>query len=155
MNPILGIDPGETTGWCFFDPDNIKGCSCGEIPAASVFDIECLFQPEVVVVVESFRLYPWKSEAMSWNRFIPVEVIGIVKGFCRVRQVEYLEQPASIKQIVTRPMLTAFDLWRKTRGKPHARDAARHALYHYMRLAPDHVVSATLAAFRDDEEVED
>lgn len=98
MIRVLSFDPGESTGWVMADidsrgkiihmtggthPRDLKGLQsikdkaekgwCPETWTTGMWNIE-----ELVVIYETFQLYPGMAKTMSWNTFYPCEVIGVL-----------------------------------------------------------------------------
>lgn len=83
-----------------------------------------------VMVVEEFRLYPKAAAAQTWSELGTVEVIGVIREYCRRRGIEFVLQPASIKR-PTRSILRAHGESILGKGG-HAKDAFLHAAYYLM-----------------------
>lgn len=96
----LFIDPGETTGWAKFD-NNGEMCGIGQRKG---FESLCVWLNEEInqsncflikrVVIEEFKLYPWKSIAQAWSEFFTVEVIGAVRAICFKFSIPFEKVPA-------------------------------------------------------------
>jgi len=100
------------------------------------------WQPDVVVV-EEFRLYPWTAKSLGWDSMRPSQIIGAIKAWVSRcgHEVELVEQPASVRkpaQAHTRKMEKSPMF----RGKPHARDALRHAVWYTLHRCPKKVMEA-------------
>jgi len=126
---IMSIDPGGTTGWCVVQLPGFVATAGQCRSAVELIDVLDQHKPQVVVS-EAFRLYPWRARNLSWNSMPAAEIIGAVKTWCDKNSIEYCEQPASSRQMVSKEWLQSSGLWTLTKGKPHARDAARHLLYY-------------------------
>ncbi len=128
---IAAVDPGATTGWVVAEgcPPTLLGC--GEaVQLGELQDVLVGYRPQVVVV-ESFRLYPWRAKALGFSRMQAAEAIGTLRAWAQDIGITWVEQQPAVKDTVSRKVLEALGLWAPTRGKPHARDAARH-LAHYL-----------------------
>lgn len=128
---IIAFDPGKTTGWIFVAvrdgscvPEVVTGEFAELSDAVSLLDA---LKPNEVVV-EEFKIYPWKAVNMSWSSVPSAEVIGVIKLWCSDNCVKLVFQPPSLRTSAPRPWLKGSPLWSATKGKPHARDAARHML---------------------------
>lgn len=79
------------------------------------------------VVLEEFRLYPWKSDAQSFSQMLTAEAIGVVKFICKRR--DWIVTPAR-----TANKKPVFAIMRK-RGErligrtQHEKDAQAHGYY--------------------------
>jgi hypothetical protein len=49
-----------------------------------------------VIIIEQFRVYPWKSMAQAWSLLKQVKVAGAVELWAELRGVEVIQQPASV-----------------------------------------------------------
>ena len=151
---ILAIDPGKTTGWARYPlyPDARVLPLVGEwCSAPDLTGQLCTIAAELlkfpapyylrVVVVEDFRLHPWKAAALSWSDMPAPQVIGYVKVLCATQNVSPLvmQQP-SAKAAVPNALLKRLGWYACTRGKPHARDALRHLVYYIMKRSPTEFV---------------
>lgn len=97
------IDPGEATGWAKFSDD-------GDMAGAGTchgFEDACRWininihssQPVKRVIVEEFKLYPWKSTAQAWSEFFTVEVIGAIRAKCFELSIPFEKVPARNKNM--------------------------------------------------------
>jgi hypothetical protein len=76
------------------------------------------------IICESFQYRPHLPKA----NLTPVEVIGVVKEWCRQNSVKYFPQtPAMGKGFYTDDRLKERQLYKV--GKPHANDAMRHLMF--------------------------
>jgi len=126
----MSIDPGQQSGIVVLDiaDQTVVLVHAGE--CASAWDVLSLIHqhgPDVVVV-EDFVLRKDKAVQLSGQRMFAAEVIGAVKEYCRSRCTEVIRQPVVGKATIGRSLLEQTGLWQVTVGKPHARDAAKHAL---------------------------
>ena len=87
----LAIDPGEKrTGWARFGADG-ETTGFGGIEGIDEFMDWLEDQPRPkVLILENYRINPSISHAFSKVR--TVEVIGLVKRYCRKNEVELVEQ---------------------------------------------------------------
>ena len=115
---ILAFDPGETTGWAAVDYIHATWGEFKELTRIITLINEC--SPDVVVV-ESFRLYPWMAKTLSWNSFRAVEMIGAIKLVCELQDIKVEMQSAAMmkfpKHIIAKP----------AKMSKHAYDAYCHA----------------------------
>lgn len=130
---LLALDPGETTGYCIFNPQGVLIAQGQErtwplescIPVISKL-LEA-YQPKAVVF-ESYQVYSWKTEDHSWSQIPTVQVIGCVKTLIILANISYFQQTAQVaKQFVSDQRLKDWNMWFV--GIRHARDAIRHACY--------------------------
>lgn len=141
---IAGVDPGEKTGMVLLELSDKLSCRA-VVEALSIEDVLRYldyWQPNVLVV-EEFRLYPWMARSLGWNPMQPSQVIGAIKAWVAKcgYEIEYIEQPASVRK----PAQTHTRKMEKSpmfRGKPHARDALRHAVWYTLHRWPRKVLEA-------------
>lgn len=84
-----------------------------------------------IVVVEEFRLYPWKAREQGFSQFLTCEMIGAIKLWHRwySPDTKLVFQPAIIKK-------PTFGIMKGrgialTPGTQHQKDAEAH-MYHYL-----------------------
>lgn len=146
MHPrVLAVDPGHTIGYAVMDPPARLVVAGQTHDEAEVFALLETHHPDEVVV-ERFRPYPEMMWALGFQAVAPAEMVERIKRVCAERGVPVIEQSSS--QISEKGPFTDFllrQLKLYQRGKVHANDAIRHALY---RLWFAH-------GFRRDEDVAD
>ena len=133
---LLVFDPGESTGWAFYNTE-IADLSGGTVRLHNAYgEFRLLFDglmPDTVVY-ERFALYPGAAKAMSWNTFIPCEMIGVIKYLCNENGIEDVsDQPAGQRKYISATeMDNAWQMLndiRKTKTR-HTRDALMHLVYY-------------------------
>lgn len=138
---LLALDPGETTGYCLVNAshdtihithqDQIKTWINGK-PA--IEGLQRLINAPALkhIVYERYGVYSWKTDQHSWSDVPTLQVIGCIKTLAMLNgNIPYHEQTAQIaKQFVTDDKLQAWGY--DPKGKRHARDATRHALYYLL-----------------------
>ncbi len=136
---IAAIDPGKTTGFALWDERPGTLNEYGEVgKTPELLAILGRFKPDVLVV-EAYRLYPWRAKEQLWGDMPSPQVIGALKAWAELNKVRYVEQSASIKRIMSDDVLKRAGYW--FRGKEHARDAARHLLYYLWRNGHEERIS--------------
>ncbi len=145
---LLSLDPGETTGWSVWDSydsgAHYELFASGQLEtwnkSAQISTSPCIlpaitnfaimidrFKPDEVVL-ESYRVYEWKSESHSWSDVPTLRIIGVMESELHRRQLPYYFQTAQMaKNFCTDERLVEWGLWKK--GERHARDSMRHGLY--------------------------
>lgn len=95
---ILVLDPGNSTGWMFYDEGTkeLHGGTIGE-RLDDIYFLFDMFKPDRIIY-ETFALYPGKAQAMSWNTFYPCEVIGVIKLWAVRNLVVCTDQGAACKK---------------------------------------------------------
>jgi len=137
MMRVLSYDPGKSTGWCILEGTNTeqKLIAAGEIPDwHGVKDTINKFQPDVIVF-ETFQLYAWKAQSLSWNTFLPCEVIGVIKFIAEELDIPCIGQGPAQRVFFTDDRLKACGI---TSPSKHAKDAIRHGMY-FLRFGKDKI----------------
>lgn len=126
---MLAVDPGEVhCGWAEFSND--KCTHAGEWSPPEMYQYIVDYSHRYgELVVEEFRLYPWKSEAQGFSQLRTVEVIGVLRYLASQHELPMIEQSARIKK----PTFARFDAmgyeWVSRGHGGHAKDAEAHGLY--------------------------
>lgn len=82
-----------------------------------------------LLVLEDWTLYPWKSQAMSWDPQDTVRGIGALQFIARALGRPYTLQPAAIKDAAKAATAeTLFD--RPLHENRHQNDATMHGVYY-------------------------
>jgi hypothetical protein len=130
---VLGLDPGETMGCCLLkgevllddwqlptkDLDRAARSLHRLLRAVEISEIAC----------EDYRVYAWEAEKHKWANLHTPKLIGLIHAIAWYNSVPIKYRMAiAAKQFVTDDKLATWGLWVK--GKRHARDAIRHAVYH-------------------------
>ncbi len=126
---IASIDPGQTTGLCFYTPEfeSLERFQIGpEDHYLELFNTLIEFQADVVIC-ESFQNM---SDLMQAATTKPLEYIGIAKLFAEVWQAKLVFQTAAQgKNFWTDDKLKTVGLYERSR--PHSNDATRHHLFYW------------------------
>lgn len=132
---VIGIDPGSTTGLARLDLDGFRDPVLTQAtdPAQVITEIERLIgaqaPEEVLLAAEQFVVGPraGRSSTPSGGKAARL-IIGSLVVFAAERGITLRLRPAVVaKKWATDHRLREAGLYVK--GAPHARDAARHALY--------------------------
>lgn len=126
---FLALDPGaKHCGIAWVDQSEVQWTRT-EPPEQFLVSLDThLYRGITLVVMEEFRLYPWKSDQQAFSTLETVEVIGVVKWICRRRGITLVTQSASVKK----PAVG----WMRHRevahlGRTqHEKDAEMHAYYY-------------------------
>lgn len=130
---VVALDPGGTTGWAAWEPD--EGFSHGQIGPDEHHEL--LYQllgrfyvghDKVMIACESFDFRKFDGNRAGIN-LISREYIGVTKLFAKqFKGVSvHLQSPGEGKGFVNDEKLKALNLW--VPGQKHARDAYRHLIY--------------------------
>ena len=127
MVKILGVDPGETTGYivAVITP----GSRVMKIPEHGVLRLWHGLGPLMkrsrpnIVIYERWRLYPWTAKSLTWSEMLPVQVIGVLKFVSEMMHITCIGQNASFRKNyrLTKSRFKEVD-------NPHSRDALQHVL---------------------------
>lgn len=80
------------------------------------------------IAIEDYRVYSWESDTHKWAELHTAKLIGGIVALCIMRDIPYrMRMAKDAKGFVTDDKLLAWDMYDK--GKRHARDATRHAIY--------------------------
>jgi len=125
---ILAVDPGITTGVALMQWPILRGWAQVKYQdpseaAARIRRLIVKHQPETVVV-EDYRVYPWKMRQHVWSPLNTVRLIGAIDLICKDLKVPIVLQGANKAKVITDERLKAWGLWKP--GNPHAMDAVRH-----------------------------
>lgn len=132
---VLALDPGETTGACVFQGSDLLNYTqliTKSVPegAATVKGYIIAWQPEVVVM-ESYRIYSWKTKDHTWASLHTPRLIGAIEYVCYDMELAIKQQSAQQgKGFCTDDKLHEWGLYKE--GQKHARDAIRHACYYLL-----------------------
>jgi len=133
---VLAIDPGEVhCGMAWFAADECVAVE--EMKPEDCVDAVAHWLQETTaraLVIEEFRLYPWKAQQQSFSIMGTCEVIGQLKLAHRwhAGQVKLYIQPASIKE-PTRAIMRARGipmLAKLSKSGLHCLDAETHGYHH-------------------------
>ncbi len=142
---VLALDPGETTGWSVWEGgEQPSMVACGQLdtwdkeakPSTSTPIEHCVTNfPQLLstynpttAVLESYRVYDWKTESHAWSDVPTLRIIGSMETRLHDLHIPYYFQTAQqAKNFVSDEMLSAFGFY--TRGQRHSRDSMRHAIY--------------------------
>jgi hypothetical protein len=143
MDPrvIVAFDPGGTTGWASFQKPNTRdGYHCGQIKIDRVWAkldeaklAAHMLEAPLTVVYERFNFIPKPKVVLT-----PVEVIGIIKEWCRQNSIRPIPQQPSQRKWYTDERLKGMGVWHP--GLPHAMDAMRHLLFYLGAMPPKEVI---------------
>ena len=126
---VLGLDPGNTTGWALFKGSELV--DCGQLPlpkTASIIDLLYSFDTLNQLVVEEYRIYPNRAKQHIGQDLFTPRIIGAIEAFSHISNIPMHTQPASLgKSHFTDQRLKALHLYRK--GMRHANDAIRHVAH--------------------------
>lgn len=133
---IIAYDPGLTTGLCIIENQTPGGeyeFFQQELTFRQVGDLLRVWEDEGVLktpctfVCESFTINQQtaRNSQAPWS----LEVIGLIRYAAMRNHIELvMQQPSAAKNLVRDDVIKAAGKWVK--GKPHAMDATRHAIYH-------------------------
>lgn len=129
---IMCVDPGQTSGLCFWDGHEVKLWErlCWDaVQDVEVFlkagRITTLVVERYIITAKTLR----KTRGENWS----MESIGALRYLARRKEVDFvLYTAADAMNFATDQKLRLAGLW--VPGKQHARDAARHFLLHMANI---------------------
>ena len=132
---ILAIDPGERHCGTAYGHSYCEGVQ--EYDQPGLFDlVERWIEKGALdlIVLEEYRLYPWKLQEQGFSEVRTVEAIGVIKYLAERGGVPVIMQPALIKKPTAARMKAAgVKLLSRGRG-PHCRDAELHLYYYWHHM---------------------
>jgi hypothetical protein len=154
---VAAWDPGATTGHFVYrtwykqkEPDIAsKAWPQEELLRAAANDTDHFdYLVADVWIIESFRLYPHKAQAMSLDALLPVKVIGYLEVLARRLEIPKIvyQSAAEAKGLVDNERLKAYG-WKLPTD--HEKDAARHAIYFLSKLYQQQIKEDRHARKRD------
>lgn len=149
---VLVLDPGEKVGWARAEIDehgNWSDVRHGITPLWEMADsvagvqLDESFTSYDTIVVETWRLYGSHAQQMIGSTFPSVQFIGAIKLICRLSGTQYVEQPASQKQVGIARLEVDYPEWHALAMRPiahddgHDQDALMHmAAFTFKRFGP-------------------
>lgn len=127
---ILGIDPGQTTGWGLLrvEEKKITPINLGETKDTTLQEIADYFETADIVVCEDWKTRPKEARkgAFDYDKMIAPQVIGAVRLQSKLHDCRLVMQQASVK-----PPAYGFSGWEYVKGKKgmHKQDAFAHGVY--------------------------
>jgi len=127
---ILGVDPGETTGYalvtCGETMDTLEIVEHGVVVLWHGLEVLILQNNVNVVVAEQFRLYPKLAKVQSFSTMVASRVLGAVEEITDRLCIPLKEQGANVGKNVHVPE-TIYEIVRKYKTA-HEKDALKHAI---------------------------
>jgi len=129
---VIGVDPGPTPGICLLREDGEPWVlQCNHEAAVdvvrSLMDIDGASPEHRILAVEKFVV--GRRAARSATAKAGETTRNLIGELQALDKDAHLRPATQIKAWATDKRLEAAGLLDKTKGMPHARDAARHALY--------------------------
>jgi hypothetical protein len=142
---VLALDPGETTGYAVFKsrPSGVGETASNAVISPRIIGQVRTWPPEEcvksltelfnthrpdIVVNESYHIYSWHAEDHKWSPVNTIQIIGCIWTLCHQRNIPRVQQSAqNAKSFWTDEKLKHYQVYEP--GKPHGRDATRHALH--------------------------
>ena len=138
-HPIVGLDPGETTGYAYWNPQDstftlrqLKTKSPEEgysnILNQMRQDLNYNFEG-LEIVCEDYRVYAWKADTHSWAGLHTPQLIGAIKIMAMLQLLPlHFQMAQEAKSWATDDQLKSWGVYDP--GQRHARDASRHIIRH-------------------------
>ena len=105
MNKIITVDPGDHIGFLVVDYDevnninvSIEGCTFeGDNRNLQLWQALNKYKPNLIVF-EQFALRANVAKKLVGNKFITCEVIGVIKLYCQLNNIDTFELLPSVKE---------------------------------------------------------
>lgn len=134
---IVGIDPGETTGFGYTNPWESNPNPHLYLKQLQTKTVEQGYEMLVkhwpntriptIAVCEDYKVYGWKADDHKWAGLHTPQFIGAIKIFCLLRGIPLFFQMAQeAKAWSTDEKLKSWGVYETSMR--HARDAERHIL---------------------------
>lgn len=130
---VLAIDPGETTGWAYIEPDRIldigqfKFRDVNEFLGEWPFDIK----PIDFIVIEDFKIFDKKKVRMG-DRMITTRIIGACELFAKMLKIKVVKQDSSVLPAAIRR--TGIDPYKGSHSNTHWAFAYVHGMYFFIQM---------------------
>ncbi|MGL5079031.1 MAG: hypothetical protein ACRDBG_24800, partial [Waterburya sp.] len=133
---IVGIDPGQTTGWTVYFP-GFNQFICGQTDTSTFYRALGLIKMLTTFasgiygaprfVIEDYRVYGYKADDHKWESLYTSQVIGVYKAWlCQQNMMWHTQMAIKGKQWCTDDRLKSLNLYCK--GVKHGRDSMRHVI---------------------------
>ena len=119
---LLVFDPGETTGWAFFEDGKIRGGSFHMWDA--ILKLMDAYKP-TTILYESFHLNQSAATRLIGSDFPACQVIGVLKYLTARATIPLESQNPAMRSSIKLERIPGFNL--------HARDAAKHGMRYLIR----------------------
>lgn len=133
---VLALDPGETTGWCYFlgasfmASGQLGPFQTVEGAAFKITELIDKYEPHAIIG-EGYRVYAHKARSHTHDSLFTPRLIGAITLLSAQKKIKRFEQSAAqAKAFVTDSKLKEWNFW--IPGQRHARDAIRHAVYYLL-----------------------
>ena len=122
----LAVDPGHATGWAAFDHNGQLMKYGTAHTKEDFYDVLERYMPKTLIV-ENFRLVPWKAVDQSWSEFKTVKIIGACELFAFQTHAEVIMQEPTIKVMGYKLAMIPVP---KNHALSHETDAYVHGVYY-------------------------
>ena len=169
----LFVDPGEDTGWCVARGPLLLGAGTtklwsfgddvwaalssqdgrGQTTYSELIDPEAAWVldgreehvglPYQQIVVEDWRLYPWKLKSLGWDQCRTARLIGSLTQAARFFGLDFHLQPASIKEQAMIAGAEEF-FYRPLHENRHQNDSLMHWVWYNTNNASDDLLREQL-----------
>jgi hypothetical protein len=140
---LMGLDPGETTGYALWKPDDsyielrqlqtndvLRGATRLDQEIGSNF-IAYGADDNLHIVMEDYKVYQWKVQDHAWDPLHTAQLIGATRYNAYRSGIScHMQMAVVAKRFVTDAKLEQWGLY--SPGLNHARDAQRHLLHYFL-----------------------
>jgi len=127
----LALDPGETTGWAYFEAGELVDCGQAYTPKVELIVPVLERFTFDALVIEGYRIYSHKIAEHVGSSVYTLQLIGAVelwRALVAPSSIAVTQYASQAKPFVTDDRLRAWGMYQ--RGAKHARDAIRHGCYY-------------------------
>ena len=97
----LAFDPGKTTGWAMFEPDNGMLVDSGQASLEQLMSLCREWETLDLqgVIYEQFRVFRHKAMQQTGSKMEVAQAIGIIKSLAHHKNLQPVVQESNIKSI--------------------------------------------------------
>lgn len=126
----ITIDIGETTGYALWENDLLVDSNQEEMWSfIDHLEAEITNGSVTAIVIEDFKIYPWKAEALIWDSVRTARGLGAIELLARQHNLPIVLQPAKIKEVAVALGAENF-FTTPLHENRHANDAIMHGVYY-------------------------
>lgn len=125
----LAFDPGKTTGWAMFEPDNGMLVDSGQASLEQLMSLCREWETLDLqgVIYEQFRVFRHKAMQQTGSKMEVAQAIGIIKSLAHHKNLQPVVQESNIKSIAEK--WTGIKV-PADHSISHRYDAILHGSYH-------------------------
>lgn len=126
----ITVDIGETTGYAMWDGDMLLDSNQEEMwQFIDHLEEQIQIGDVTAIVIEDFKIYPWKANALIWDSVRTARGLGAVELLGRQHNIPVILQPAKIKEAAVALGAENF-FTTPLHENRHANDAIMHGVFY-------------------------